>query len=76
MQCLAFSPDGALLAGALADDSVRLWDVKAGEEVGAIWVSEFQARSFSLGGDLLFTAQGKGKIDAWGLPGPSLFNWL
>ena len=75
-QCLVFTPDRTLLAGALSDGSVRLWRLTDGEEVGA--VKQFEARvvSFSQTGDLLFIAADSGDVVAWGLPGPRLFSWF
>ena len=34
VMCLAFSPDGVTLAGGCTDQTIRIWEVKTGREIG------------------------------------------
>ncbi|MDP1829699.1 MAG: hypothetical protein Q8L48_40915 [Archangium sp.] len=48
---IAFSPDGALLASASRDKSVKLWNLQTGELVRTVAGSEGQLSSVSFSGD-------------------------
>ncbi len=65
---LAFSPDGATLATAASDGSVRLWNVRTQQEIGAAMTADAQpvyAAAFSPSGSRLATAGADGSVRLW-----------
>jgi len=65
---LAASPDGAILAAALDDGTLRLWDVASGDVRAALQPPEegsFTRVAFVLGGALLAAGTGDGSLTVW-----------
>jgi WD40 repeat protein len=72
VQCLAFSPDGSLLAAAGFDGNVQLWDVLSGLPCGRPFTHKLFASSvaFSPSGNRLATASFDRTARIWDLPPP------
>jgi WD40 repeat protein len=66
-RAMAFSPDGATIAIADGDDTVRLWDVRTGRQLGTPITGAFQAVAFGPDGRTLATAAGtaRDEIRIW-----------
>ncbi|WP_330230554.1 NB-ARC domain-containing protein [Nocardia sp. NBC_00508] len=66
---LAFSPDGVFLATAGYEARVRLWDLAAGAEVGALsCAGSVQGVAYSPDGRLLASGDLEGTVRLWDLP--------
>lgn len=67
LKAIAFSPDGAKLAGGCLKGSISLWDIATGKELYRIQGHKNRVRSllFSLKGDHLISAGDDGKIKLW-----------
>ena len=61
----AFSPDGALIATASADKTVRLWDAASGREVRQLEGHTAQVASVAFSPDGATLASGSGEIRLW-----------
>lgn len=70
---VAFSPDGATLAAASIDDSVRLWSVEDQAQIGVLATpTSFrvgQSLAFSPDGILLAVGGEDGTVQVWDVPG-------
>ena len=67
VQCVAFSPDGRLLASGGAEPAIKLWDAATGREVRGLvghqtWVSTV---AFSPNGNILASGAGDKTIKLW-----------
>jgi WD40 repeat protein/tRNA A-37 threonylcarbamoyl transferase component Bud32 len=65
--CVAFSPQGPLLASASKDKSIRLWDVTTGKEQAVLrgQTSDVLAVAFSPDGRRLASAGNDGTVKVW-----------
>ncbi len=71
-----FNPDGTILASAVEDGRIQLWN-KQGEEL-ADWQADpkrVKSISFSPDQELIANAAGSGKITLWNLQGQKLADW-
>jgi WD40 repeat protein len=74
VNALAFSPDGATLATAGANGSIRLWDVATQQEIGTPMTAgpgPVYALAFSPDGATLATAGGDGRARLWNVAIPA-----
>ncbi len=65
---LAFSPDGTLLASVSYDNTIRIWDVSAGEQLALLDVDQPAVVTFSPDGSHIASAGIDGVIHLWGIP--------
>jgi WD40 repeat protein/serine/threonine protein kinase len=74
LMCVAYSPDGRLLAAGSADKTVRIWDLATGQESRTLighsdWVTDI---SFSPDGRRLASSSYDGTVKTWDVTGLSL----
>jgi WD40 repeat protein len=64
---LAFSPDGQQLASGSESGTVRLWDVRTGEQVWSLegYASGVKSVAFSPDGQLLALGSSDGTVILW-----------
>lgn len=67
VQALAFSPDGNTLASASADQSIRLWELERGQEIGVLrgHVQEVWALAYLPDGKRLVSTSKDGSVWMW-----------
>jgi WD40 repeat protein len=72
VQSVAFAPGGAAVAAAASDGTVRLWDVRSGQRLGALqgdglgtWLL-----AFSPDGRVLAAASSESSVVCWDLATP------
>ena len=73
LNCVAYSPDGRLLASGSADKTVRIWDLTTRQEIRTLvghtdWVTDV---SFSPDGRRLASSSYDGTVKIWDLTRPS-----
>lgn len=71
---LAFSPDGAILAGSAYNGVTLLWDVETGEQLVELpgHTRRILSLAFSPDGTLLATGSEDGLVKLWGVPGTAV----
>ena len=65
VSCLAFSPDGKLLASGSTDKAIRLWEVATGKKVATLQGHAEKVHSLSFSPDGTFLASAGGDIKLW-----------
>jgi WD40 repeat protein len=69
LSVVAFSSDGALIAGAPRDGSVvAVWDVNDAADAPLVTLPAMRSVVFSEDGQLLATYRGAGAVELWGVP--------